>query len=255
MAGRPGQAVPPWIASADLQPLRRTAPSATPGSSCCACPTTRNFKQVYQHDGTVFYGYRTRAALVHSGARARYVRLQLPGQSYFHLDEVEVYAVGDAANIGPGKPATQSSISPWSVAHGGRSAASSPTAVGRNLRTPRPRCSSAAAPGGELAAARASGRCRGARRCERSASVSSSLRQGRRRRPKRNGKLFRGPLGGAPAGLAQSAAGLRCDALRQARPGPFPAHVRPVLRLVVAAGRRGFRARGFQAPSSRSSAA
>jgi hypothetical protein len=77
------------------------------------------FHQVYQHDGTVFYGFSDKKPLVVAlhGRQGRYLRLQLPGRSYFHLDEVEVYAAGDRQNIAHGKPATQSSVSQWSERH------------------------------------------------------------------------------------------------------------------------------------------
>jgi hypothetical protein len=79
----------------------------------------KSFRQVYQHDGTVFYGFTDKKPLVVAlhGQEGRYLRLQLPGKSYFHLDEVEIYAVGDRQNIGRGKPATQSSVSEWSQRH------------------------------------------------------------------------------------------------------------------------------------------
>jgi hypothetical protein len=78
-----------------------------------------SFRQVYQHDGTTFLGYTDKKPLVVklNGAHARYVRLQLPGRSYFHLDEVEIYGGDSDNNIAPGKPATQSSVSQWSVIH------------------------------------------------------------------------------------------------------------------------------------------
>ncbi|NLY02474.1 MAG: hypothetical protein GXY83_40860 [Rhodopirellula sp.] len=76
------------------------------------------WEQAYQHDGTTFYGHSGGKPLTVplAGRKARYVRLQLPGKGYFHLDEVETYA-GDGKNIALGKPATQSSTSPWSVRH------------------------------------------------------------------------------------------------------------------------------------------
>ncbi|MBI5818260.1 MAG: discoidin domain-containing protein [Verrucomicrobia bacterium] len=79
----------------------------------------RSFRQAYQHNGTTFRGFTDKKPLAVplNGATARYVRLQLRGKSYFHLDEVEVYAAGGAGNIAPGRPATQSSVSTWSVAH------------------------------------------------------------------------------------------------------------------------------------------
>ncbi len=74
-------------------------------------------EQVYQHNGEVFYGHSDGKPLVVSlgGRRARYVRLQLPATSYFHLDEVQVLQSNSGKNIALGKPALQSSTSQWSA--------------------------------------------------------------------------------------------------------------------------------------------
>ena len=83
----------------------------------------RRFREVYQHDGTVFYGFTDNKPLVVSlkSERARYVRLALPGRSYFHLDEVEVFGVADPKkNLALNHPANQISVSQWSVAHNAR---------------------------------------------------------------------------------------------------------------------------------------
>ncbi len=98
----------------------------------------REFRQVYQHDGTVFLGRADGKPLkvpLH-GVAARFVRLQLPGTDYFHLDEVEIYPVGAGTNIAPGKSCTQSSISQWSRRHGrpDATAASADLVVARGLR-------------------------------------------------------------------------------------------------------------------------
>ncbi len=79
----------------------------------------KTFTQAYQHDGTDFLGQPDDEplAIKLAGAKARYLRLQLPGTEYFHLDEVEIYPVGSQQNIGLGKSATQSSTSTWSVKH------------------------------------------------------------------------------------------------------------------------------------------
>ncbi|MGO8752032.1 MAG: discoidin domain-containing protein [Thermoguttaceae bacterium] len=77
------------------------------------------FKRVWQNDGTIFYGFTDKKPLevrLH-GVQARFVRLQLPLTSYFHLDEVEIYPVGEGRNIALGKPADQSSVSEWSTKH------------------------------------------------------------------------------------------------------------------------------------------
>jgi len=77
------------------------------------------WQQAYQHDGTLFLGHSDGKPLVISlpNLPARFVRLQLPGKSYFHLDEVEVYGEDHKTNLALWKPATQSSVSPWSVRH------------------------------------------------------------------------------------------------------------------------------------------
>ncbi len=77
------------------------------------------WRQAYQHDGTPFYGHSDGKPLdiVLTGEVARFVRIQLPGTDYLHLDEVEVYAAGSGENIALGKEATQSSISQWSHVH------------------------------------------------------------------------------------------------------------------------------------------
>lgn len=80
---------------------------------------SQQFRPVYQHDGRVFFGHRDKKPLVVplDGASGRYVRLRLPGTSYFHLDEVEVYPAGEERNVARGRPCTQSSVSEWSVRH------------------------------------------------------------------------------------------------------------------------------------------
>ncbi|MCX7047168.1 MAG: discoidin domain-containing protein [Candidatus Sumerlaeota bacterium] len=96
------------------------------------------FKQAYQNEGVVFGGFGDKKPLVAAlgGVKARFVRLQLPGRSYFHLDEVEIYAVGETRNIALGKPATQSSVSQWSVAHSAAAPASAGAAAAASS-TPR----------------------------------------------------------------------------------------------------------------------
>lgn len=79
----------------------------------------RAFQQVFQHDGKVFFGFTDKKPLSVPlrAVAARYVRLQLEGTSYLHLDEVEVYAVGSPRNVTLNRPATQSSTSQWSEDH------------------------------------------------------------------------------------------------------------------------------------------
>ncbi len=78
--------------------------------------------QVYEHPGTVFYGYRMpdrwplRVPL--TNAVGRYVRIRLPGVTALHLDEVEVHELGGKGmNLALNSPADQSSLSEWSVSH------------------------------------------------------------------------------------------------------------------------------------------
>lgn len=78
------------------------------------------WRDVYTHDGPVFYGFSDGKPLVVdlTGRQARFVRLSIPGNSYFHLDEVEVFSSGEnSKNLALRKPAVQSSISPWSTDH------------------------------------------------------------------------------------------------------------------------------------------
>jgi len=82
-------------------------------------PACKTFKQVYQHDGKPFHGVKEKKPLVVSFGddivEARVVRLQIPGNCSFALDEVEVYATDDPdRNIALGKPADQISVSQYS---------------------------------------------------------------------------------------------------------------------------------------------
>ena len=94
----------------------------------------KTWKQVYQNQGKIFFGFTDKKPLEVKlgGIKARYVRLQLPGKTYFHLDEVEIYGGPDGRNVALGRPATQSSVSEWSVVH-------------RQVRTPQTTVAAAAA--------------------------------------------------------------------------------------------------------------
>ncbi len=74
--------------------------------------------RAYQHNGEPFHGHGEGEPLTISfeGKQARFVRLQLPSTTYFHLDEVQIFDAETGKNIALGKPATQSSISQWSTA-------------------------------------------------------------------------------------------------------------------------------------------
>lgn len=75
--------------------------------------------QAYRHTGQAFGGRADGNPLEVdlAGRRARFVRLQLPEKQYFHLDEVQVFLAGNQTNVALGKPADQSSVSPWSRRH------------------------------------------------------------------------------------------------------------------------------------------
>lgn len=81
----------------------------------------KDWREDYQHNGQVFYGYRMpdRSPLVVklTNAVARFVRIQLPGKTFLHLDEIEVIRAGHRENVALHKPAEQSSVSQWSMAH------------------------------------------------------------------------------------------------------------------------------------------
>lgn len=81
----------------------------------------QSWQRAYQHPGAVFYGYhmpdRSPLVVKLTNATARYVRLQLPGKQFLHLDEVEVIRTGKWENVALNRPAVQSSVSQWSVAH------------------------------------------------------------------------------------------------------------------------------------------
>lgn len=73
-----------------------------------------------RHTGAPFYGVTDGRPLTFAlhGQRARYVRLQLPGFGFLHLDEVEVYGTqAPDRNLALWQPAEQSSVSAWSVRH------------------------------------------------------------------------------------------------------------------------------------------
>lgn len=77
---------------------------------------------VYEHPDSVFYGYRMPdrwpLRVLLTNAVGRFVRIQLPGVTALHLDEVEVHELSRGSpNIALNRPAEQSSLSEWSVAH------------------------------------------------------------------------------------------------------------------------------------------
>ena len=75
------------------------------------------WNEVYRHDDTSPTGASPGAPfIVHlEGVSGRFVRIQVPGIGHLHLDEVQVFAEDGDSNLALGKPATQSSVSPWST--------------------------------------------------------------------------------------------------------------------------------------------
>jgi len=77
-----------------------------------------NWTCVYEHDGTDFVGPKKPLAASFSPRSTLFVRVQLPtgAPRYLHLEEIEVYSPDDPTNLALHRPATQSSISQWSIA-------------------------------------------------------------------------------------------------------------------------------------------
>jgi hypothetical protein len=81
-----------------------------------------NWQTIYAHNGTNFRDLRVDAG----GRRARYVRVQLAEQNYFHLQEVEVYGTGSASSnyvsrgatpeIRPGRSEGKILVENWNTA-------------------------------------------------------------------------------------------------------------------------------------------
>jgi len=117
----------------------------------------KTWREAYRHNGTVFHGFTDSKPLVISldGAKARFVRIQLPGNEYLHLDEVEVFGPQDPAkNIALGRPADQSSTSQWSAAHGAAAPAHADYPVAEVLDRGRRLADDLAASGVDVAALR-----------------------------------------------------------------------------------------------------
>jgi hypothetical protein len=117
----------------------------------------KNWKQAYQHNGTVFGGIRDNKPLSVDlkGAKARFVRLQIPTSDPLHLDEVEVYGTDQpSVNIALNRPADESGTCgcwsrEWHVAYSFAQAAQDVIDRGRKLALRR------AAEGADVAAAKA----------------------------------------------------------------------------------------------------
>lgn len=80
----------------------------------------QRWRALYTHNGKPFFGHSDNDPLVvdTGGALARYVRVQVMGNNYLHLDEIEVFcAQSPETNIALNKPATQVSTSEWSTSN------------------------------------------------------------------------------------------------------------------------------------------
>jgi hypothetical protein len=73
-------------------------------------------EEIFKNNGKSFGTGEAALAIPCAGKEARFIRLQVPGKTYFHLNEVQVFAVGSDGNVALKKPATQSSVSQWSKA-------------------------------------------------------------------------------------------------------------------------------------------
>ncbi|NQT53567.1 discoidin domain-containing protein, partial [bacterium] len=91
----------------------------------------KSWQVAYRHAGKPAFGgigFGKPLEVKLGGKPARFVRLQHPTPTWFHLDEVEVYAAADTKrNIALGKPANQSSASKWSRRHDRPVVAGQPT--------------------------------------------------------------------------------------------------------------------------------
>jgi len=76
----------------------------------------QSWTMAYEHDGTAFLGAADGKPLSVrlGGAKARWLRIQLPGDQFLHLDEIEVFPANSNRNVALGKAADQSSASQWS---------------------------------------------------------------------------------------------------------------------------------------------
>ncbi len=80
----------------------------------------KEWRTVYTHDGSTFHGFSDKKPLVVAMEehRARFIRIELPGTEFLHLDEVEVFGADDPEkNLALHRPACQSSVSRWSKDH------------------------------------------------------------------------------------------------------------------------------------------
>ncbi len=80
----------------------------------------KTWRTAYQHNGASFYGFTDKKPLqvLLTNTSARFVRIQLPGMAFLHLDEVEVFGPTEPTkNLALNRPAEQCSLSTWSRNH------------------------------------------------------------------------------------------------------------------------------------------
>jgi mono/diheme cytochrome c family protein len=124
-----GQTNQPWwqVDLGERQPLARVriwnrcdAADRASRLQVLVSDDARQWQTVYQHGGTVFYGATDGKPLEIKldNTAARFLRIQLPGAGWLHLDEVEVFGPSDPAkNLALRRPADQISLSAWSRDH------------------------------------------------------------------------------------------------------------------------------------------
>ena len=157
----------PWwqVDLGEVQPLARvlvfnrcdTGPERASKMVLLLSDDGKAWREAYRHDGTVFRGFTDSKplAIPLDGAKARFVRIQAPGHGYMYLDEVEIFGPQDPAkNLALGKPADQSSLSQWSVAHSAVAAAQADYPVAEVLSRGRRLADDLAAAGVDVAAGR-----------------------------------------------------------------------------------------------------
>ncbi len=103
-----GQASQPWwqVDLGERQPIARVriwnrcdAADRAARLQVLISDDARQWQTVYQHGGTVFYGATDGKPLEIKldNPAARFLRVQLPGTAYLHLDEVEIFGPADPA--------------------------------------------------------------------------------------------------------------------------------------------------------------
>ena len=77
----------------------------------------KTWQRQYQNSVTKFGSGDAALTIPCGGCEARFIRVQLAAKQYLSLNEVQVLAVGSQENVAMHRPATQSSVSEWSVDH------------------------------------------------------------------------------------------------------------------------------------------